>query len=123
MAAPTTSRSSWSRPSSIRCGCPSTRISNPSRVTDILAVMRHLVLLAVLVGACGGDDDDCVDRSSADPGYMHKDGQGTYAGQSCLESNCHLDGHLGAQAPAFAVGGTVFQADRTTPQAGASVRF
>jgi hypothetical protein len=85
--------------------------------------MRHLALLAIL-SACGGDDGgDCSDRSSADPGYMHKDGQGTYAGQSCIESGCHLAGHLGAQAPEFSVGGTVFKPDGTTPQAGVIVEF
>lgn len=88
------------------------------RIALALVVVSPLVVL----GACGGDDGSCVDRGAADPSYAHKDGQGTYAGDSCLESGCHLAGALGAQAPAFHAGGTVFKSDGT-PQAGVHVKF
>ena len=84
--------------------------------------MRHVWILALV--ACGSDGDpDCVDRKSADATHQHKDGNGSYAGVSCVESQCHLSTALGVMAPAYHAAGTVFEADGTTPAAGVTVRF
>jgi hypothetical protein len=94
-------------------------------MTRSRTVSLFVVAVVATVASCGGGPSggDCVDRASPDPAYQHLDGNGTYAGASCIEANCHLVGSLGPQAMAFHVGGTVYQADETTPQAGATVRF
>ena len=89
--------------------------------------MRH-VMMAMLLVACGTDDPgapaDCVVRkTSVEPVHQHEDGGGSYAGVGCIESQCHLGGALGPQAPAYLAAGTIFKLDGITPQGGVTVRL
>jgi hypothetical protein len=101
-----------------------------ARVAVIPSIsMRHALLIALVVMACGTEDpgptgtDPCVDRTTAAQAHVHDDGGGTYAGASCIDANCHRTGALGPNAPAYLVAGTVFKVDGVTPQAGVTVRM
>jgi hypothetical protein len=104
---------------------------------------RHMVLLSALfVGACtvgevplpgsgtdGGPKMDsgptaCVNREpSPAPAHTHTAaGLGTAAGQGCVAVGCHGT-PAGAGAPPFFSAGTVYKPDKTTPQAGVTVRL
>jgi hypothetical protein len=86
-------------------------------------IVRHVALVFALA-ACGSDGDpNCADSRSPPAGHDHEDGEGSHAGRSCLESNCHLIGDTGPQAPAYHAAGTVFRPDRVTPVPGVTVRF
>jgi hypothetical protein len=94
---------------------------------------------ALFLGACtvgevplgGGDGGGadamtgCVNRSATPPApHTHLDGvTGTGAGKGCVSAACHLAGLTGTNAPAFFAGGTVYKPDKTTGQAGATVRL
>jgi hypothetical protein len=85
--------------------------------------MRHLMLAVALAGCGGSDGDpDCVGKMTAAAAYQHKDGNGSYKGRSCVESQCHLQGALGAMADPYHAGGTVVTKDGD-PAAGITVRF
>jgi hypothetical protein len=63
----------------------------------------------------------CVDRL-ADPQlepHQHDGGLGTHAGENCVSAACHGEGGTG---PRFQFAGTVYKADRITPNAGVTVR-
>lgn len=84
----------------------------------------NVLVGAVLALGCGSDgDENCADRGTPVPGYEHKDGEGAHVGRPCVESGCHLLADLGPQAPAYAIAGTVFKSDQTTPQTGITVRL
>ena len=87
--------------------------------------MRHVAwLLALAAFACGDEGDaDCVDRKTAEPEHLHDDGKGTYAGESCIESGCHLASALGISAPPYHAAGTIYKSDGVTPAVGVTVRF
>jgi hypothetical protein len=99
---------------------------------------RCMVLLAGLaLGACsvgevslgddtGGDDvqTGCVDRVTPIAAHTHTQvGLGTAAGQGCVAGGCHLAAAPGVNAPPYYAGGTVYKADKTTPQGGVTVRI
>jgi hypothetical protein len=92
--------------------------------------MRHVVFVLASIAfaggslACGSDEDpNCADSRTPASGHEHTDGEGSYAGRSCLEQGCHLIGNTGPQAPAYHAAGTVFRPDLTTPVPGVVVRF
>src|SRR5258706_13386459 len=86
-------------------------------------IVRHVALVFALA-ACGNDDDpNCADSRTPPTGHVHKDGEGSHAGRSCVESGCHLAGDTGPQAPAYHAAGTVYRPDLTTPVPGVTVRF
>ncbi len=83
-----------------------------------------MFVLALGLAACGSDgDDNCVDTKSGAIAHQHDDGEGSHAGRSCIEAQCHLAGALGPQAPAYHAAGTVYKPDKVTPAVGATVRF
>ena len=97
-----------------------------------LAILASLALAACDVGvfgpdgASGGDDTTkCVDRASPPTAYTHTAGAGggTNAGMSCIEANCHSKAAPGPNAPPWQYAGTLYQADGTTPNAGAIIRI
>lgn len=97
----------------------------------LLAILASLSLAACDVGvfgadsaSSGGDDNDqvCADRAATPPSqYMHLAGTGSNAGMSCIEANCHSKAAPGPNAPFYQFAGTVYQADGTTPSAGAII--
>jgi hypothetical protein len=100
--------------------------------------MKPLVILASLAlaacdvgvfgpdGSSGGDDTTkCADKGTPGTAYTHSAGAGggTNAGMSCIEANCHSAAlGLGPNAPPWQFAGTLYQADGTTPAAGAIIR-
>jgi len=110
---------------------------------DVLrSTMRSTFLLLTLVAGCsvgevdiggggGGGGVDapgggsaslaCANRGTGGIAHIHADGGGTNAGQNCMDGvACHAAGGLGG---AFTAAGTVYKADRTTPNPGAIVRI
>jgi hypothetical protein len=98
---------------------------------DIVVTMRRAWILIVGIWACSDDgapanprpNHPCVDRTTPMAAHMHLDGRGTYGGDSCIESMCHLPGATGPMAKAYRAAGTIYKEDFVTPQAGATVRF
>ena len=63
-----------------------------------------------------GGGSNCVPVSANLPTAHHN------AGLTCMTANCHLAGSLGPNAPAFAVGGTLYRdAQGTNPYPGATI--
>jgi hypothetical protein len=96
-----------------------------------LAILASLALAGCDVGvfgpdgASGGDDTTmCANRGTPGTAYTHSAGAGggTNAGMSCIEANCHSKAALGPNAPPWQFAGTLYQADGTTPNAGAIIR-
>lgn len=105
--------------------------------------MRRIVVITSLLFACdvgqlpgvgpdasmgGGDgsgsgSNACVDTvTPAAPAHLHAEGGTSNAGLGCMDAGCHLEGNLGADAPAYTFAGTVYtDATGTTPKAGATV--
>jgi hypothetical protein len=98
-----------------------------------LFILASLALAACDVGVfgpdgamSGGDDTVCANRAATPvTAHVHTaaGGGGTNAGNSCIEVNCHSSAlGLGPNAPPYQFGGTLYNADGTTPNAGAIVR-
>ena len=67
-------------------------------------------------GSNVGSGSNCTPVSANLPAAHHN------AGQTCLTAGCHLIGNTGANAPAYAVGGTLYRdAQGTNPYAGATI--
>jgi hypothetical protein len=80
----------------------------------------------VPLGGGGADADNvalCADRQAVNPAYKHIGALDTKAGQGCVAVGCHLPGQTGAGAPSFTAAGTIYKADKVTPNAGALVRI
>jgi hypothetical protein len=68
----------------------------------------------------------CITRLDLPYGekHIHTTGSNTdNAGQNCVSSGCHMKAALGAGAPAFRYGGTLYKSDGTTVDGGAVIQL
>lgn len=91
-------------------------------------MVRIVVIVALALAACdvgalpgatgdGGGSGSCATLSAMPPLGHHNPGMGCMSAAMC--HNMALG--LGPAAPAYAYGGTLFKADKTTPYAGATI--
>jgi len=109
-----------------------------SRIASLAALFAVSACDVGSFGMSMGDDDDtidiavCKDRAATSPAaHPHAmanqiDQSGanpSNAGESCVAANCHLANNVGAGAPTYQMGGTLYSdAAGTMPNAGAWIR-
>jgi hypothetical protein len=71
-------------------------------------------------GDGGGSAAICVDRGQVGVAHVHAAGGGTNAGQDCMAAGCH---NAGGPGGTFTAAGTVYKADKVTPNPGAAIRI